>query len=99
MTIIPIIGIFEERLYIMNRNTSITLGNYFDRFIQSRISAGRYKNTSEVVRAGLRLLEEEENKMIALRDAIQEGIDSGIANNFDPKSHLHDLKAERKLNG
>ena len=83
----------------MNRNTSITLSDYFDRFIQSRISAGRFKNTSEVVRAGLRLLEEEENKIIALREAIQEGIESGIANDFNPKSHLQNLKAERKLNG
>lgn len=79
-----------------NKNTSVSLGSYFDRFIQSRISQGRYKNASEVVRAGLRLLEEEENKMVALREAIQEGIDSGIANDFDPKSHLRDLKAKRK---
>ena len=83
----------------MNRNTSITLGDYFDRFIQSRISAGRYKNTSEVVRAGLRLLEEEENRMIALRDAIQEGIDSGLDYNFDPKSHIQELKEKRKMHG
>ena len=83
----------------MNRNTSISLGNYFDNFIQSRISAGRFKNASEVVRAGLRLLEEEENKIIALRGAIQEGIDSGIADDFDPKSHLEKLKANKNLNG
>lgn len=83
----------------MNRNTSISLGNYFDNFIQSRISAGRYKNASEVVRAGLRLLEEEENKMVALRGAIQEGIESGIANDFNPESHLEKLKAKRNLNG
>lgn len=83
----------------MNRNTSISLGSYFDNFIQSRISAGRYKNASEVVRAGLRLLEEEENKFIALRAAIQEGIDSGIANDFDPNSHLETLKAKKNLNG
>jgi len=81
---------------IMNKNTSISLGTYFDRFIRSRISEGRYNNASEVVRAGLRLLEEEENKLLALRNAVQEGIDSGIANDFDPKSHLQDLKAERK---
>jgi len=83
----------------MNRNTSISLGNYFDNFIQSRISAGRFKNASEVVRAGLRLLEEEENKIIALRGAIQEGIDSGIADDFDPKSHLEKLKANQNLTG
>ena len=83
----------------MNRNTSISLGNYFDSFIQSRILAGRYKNASEVVRAGLRLLEEEENKIIALRETIQEGIDSGIANDFNPKTHLENLKAKKNLNG
>jgi len=80
----------------MNKNTSISLGSYFDQFIKSRISQGRYKNASEVVRAGLRLLEEEENKMVALREAIQDGIDSGIANDFDPKSHLKELKVKRK---
>jgi antitoxin ParD1/3/4 len=83
----------------MNRNTSISIGEYFDEFIQSRISSGRYKNVSEVVRAGLRLLEEEENKIIALRTAIQEGIESGIANDFNPESHLEKLKAKKELNG
>ena len=72
----------------MNRNTSISIGDYFDSFIQSSISAGRYKNASEVVRAGLRLLEEEEKKMIVIRAAIQEGIESGIANDFNPETHL-----------
>lgn len=83
----------------MNRNTSISLGSYFDSFIQNKISEGRFKNASEVVRAGLRLLEEEENKIIALREAIREGIDSGIDNDFDPKSHLEKLKANKNLNG
>lgn len=83
----------------MSRNTSISLGNYFDSFVQSRLTAGRYKNASEVIRAGLRLLEEEENKMIALRNAIQEGIESGIVNNFNPEVHLNELKAKKKLNG
>jgi len=76
----------------MNRNTSISIGDYFDDFIQGRISAGRYKNTSEVVRAGLRLLEEEENKFIALRAAIQQGIESGIATDFNPELHLEKMK-------
>lgn len=83
----------------MNRNTSVSIGDYFDNFIQSRISAGRYKNASEVVRAGLRLLEEEENKIIALRASIQEGIESGIAIEFNPESHLEKLKANKNLNG
>lgn len=83
----------------MNRNTSISLGNYFDSFIQNTISSGRYKNVSEVVRAGLRLLEEEENKVIALKKAIQLGIESGIANDFNPEIHLEHLKAKKKSNG
>ena len=83
----------------MGKNTSISLGDYFDSFVQSRLTSGRYKNASEVLRAGLRLLEEEENKVIALRNAIQEGMDSGIAQNFNPQLHLKELKAKRALNG
>ena len=83
----------------MNRNTSISIGEYFDDFIQSRITTGRYKNASEVVRAGLRLLEEEENRIVALRTAIQEGVESGIAYDFNPESLLENLKAKRGMNG
>ena len=80
----------------MSKNTSITLGNYFDQFIQSTLREGRYKNASEVVRAGLRLLEEEEQKIIALRHAIEEGINSGIAEDFNPENHLKMLKSKNK---
>jgi len=81
------------------KNTSISLGNYFDQFVQNQVSAGRYKNVSEVIRAGLRLLENEESKVIALRNVIQQGIDSGIALDFEPEKHLQELKAKRKNNG
>ncbi|WP_141705711.1 type II toxin-antitoxin system ParD family antitoxin, partial [Photobacterium damselae] len=50
-------------------------------FVDNRVSTGRFKNASEVVRAGLRLLEEEENKIIALKQAIEDGIESGLARN------------------
>ena len=83
----------------MSKNTSISLGNYFDDFVRQRISEGRYKNVSEVIRAGLRLLEEEESKVLALKNAIDEGIQSGPAKGFDPKEHLKSLKAKRGLNG
>ena len=79
----------------MSKNTSISLGTYFDNFVQHSISEGRFKNASEVVRAGLRLLEEEENKVLALKKAIQDGIDSGIAEDFEPSTHLQQLKKSR----
>ena len=78
------------------KNTSISLGNYFEQFVSSQISVGRYKNVSEVIRAGLRLLEDEESKTIALRSAIQKGIDSGIAHDFDSDKHLQELKAKKR---
>lgn len=81
------------------KNTSISLGTYFDKFVQSQISQGRYKNVSEVIRAGLRLLENEESKALALRNAIQEGIDSGVAADFNSDTHLQKLKSGRKHNG
>lgn len=80
----------------MARNTSISLGDHFENFVDNSISTGRFKNASEVIRAGLRLLEEEENKAMALRTAIEEGLASGVAKNFDPKKHLEKLKAARR---
>lgn len=80
----------------MGRNTSISLGPHFESFIESTVSKGRFSNASEVVRAGLRLLEEEENRITVLRNAIQEGIESGRAENFDPKKHLETLKSKKK---
>ncbi len=98
LVFIPNFGIFVG-IYFFMKNTSISLGNYFDQFVQTQVSAGRYKNVSEVIRAGLRLLENEESKVIALRNAIQKGIDSGIAHDFDPEKHLQELKARKKKNG
>lgn len=81
------------------KNTSISLGNYFDQFVNSQVSAGRYKNVSEVIRAGLRLLEDEESKVIALRAAIQKGLDSPRVESFDFKANLKKLKEDKKKNG
>ncbi len=83
----------------MRRNTSVSLGDYFEDFVENRISEGRFKNASEVIRAGLRLLEEEEIKIKTLRNAIQEGTDSGIAKDFEPQKHLELLKANKLKNG
>ncbi len=81
------------------KNTSISLGDYFDQFVQTQVSAGRYKNVSEVIRAGLRLLENEEIKVIALKNAIQEGLNSPRVENFDFDENLKKLKVEKRNNG
>ncbi len=83
----------------MSKNTSVSLGNYFDQFVSSQVSAGRYKNVSEVIRAGLRLLENEESKVIALRNAIDQGLNSPIVEDFDFDENLKKIKAERRKNG
>lgn len=61
----------------MPKNTSITLGEHFDSFIAQQIADGRYASTSEVVRAALRLLEDNEQKIATLRRLLEEGEDSG----------------------
>ena len=76
------------------KTTSVALGTHFENFIQSSIAGGRYNNASEVVRAGLRLLEEQEQKITALRAAIEEGLNSGIVKNFDPDNYLKEIKAQ-----
>jgi antitoxin ParD1/3/4 len=70
----------------MPKNTSISLGDHLEEFIQRQISSGRYGSASEVVRASLRLLEEHEQKVAALRNALIEGEDSGDAGKLDMKS-------------
>ena len=67
----------------MAKNTSISLGDHFERFIAGQLEQGRYKNASEVVRAGMRLLEEHEAKVEALRQALIEGEKSGFAGPLD----------------
>jgi len=63
----------------MAKNTSISLGTHFDEFITERIKNGRYGSASEVVRAGLRLLETSETKLDTLRIMLAEGEKSGFA--------------------
>ena len=77
------------------KTTSVALGAHFEAFIQSSIVSGRYNNASEVIRSGLRLLEDQEQKMAALRSAIEEGVNSGIVDDFDPQEHLQQMKARK----
>lgn len=72
-----LIGIYEA--FTMTKNTSVSLGEHFDQFIATQLQKGRYGSATEVVRAGLRLLETEEEKLGALRGLIDEGRKSGRA--------------------
>ena len=72
-----------------NQNTSISLGEHFTRFIASSVREGRYSSASDVVRAGLRLLEEHEVRVKAIRHAIEEGEKSGYPDEaFDFEAFL-----------
>jgi len=63
----------------MAKNTSVTLGEHFDQFINQQLKSGRYGSASEVVRAGLRALEDQETKMLNLRNMLIEGENSGVS--------------------
>lgn len=80
----------------MARNTSVTIGEHFSDFIASQVSTGRYGSASDVVRAGLRLLEDHEAKFKALQDALIEGEKSGMVEPFDFEDFLAELNREHE---
>jgi len=77
------------------KNTSISLGDHFVEFVDGQVAEGRYGSASEVVRAGLRMLEEHEAKLSLLRAALIEGEESGPAEPFDFDAFIADKKAQR----
>ena len=81
----------------MAKNTSITLGEHFESFIAEQVQAGRYGSASEVIRASLRLLEEHEQKVHALRQALMEGEQSGDAGAFDMAAIREEARQEAGL--
>jgi len=75
----------------MGKNTSISIGNHFEEFIQNEVKSGKYGSVSEVIRSALRLLEREERKERELIKALEIGEKSGFVENFNPKEHLREL--------
>ena len=80
----------------MPRNTSVSLGDHFTSFIGAQVQSGRYGSASDVVRAGLRLLEEHEAKVKALQEALIAGEQSGEAREFDFDAFLARKRAEHQ---
>ncbi len=77
----------------MARTVTVTLGPHYEEFIQANIAGGRFNNVSEVIRAALRLMEDEETRLAAIRAALIEGEESGIVEDFDPDQFLKELHA------
>lgn len=80
---------------LMARNTSISLGDHFATFIDAQVQTGRYGSASDVVRAGLRMLEEHETKVKALQDALIAGENSGEPQPFDNEAFLAKMRSKR----
>lgn len=93
MLIIPIyniIGWLQLREVRMQKNTSVTLGAHFEKFLASQIDEGRFSSASEAIREGLRLLEERETKLQTLRNALVDGEKSGVSN-YSFQNIIHEL--------
>ncbi len=75
----------------MAKNTSILLGDHFEKFISQEVASGKYGSASEVVRTALRILETAEEKKRALIKALVSGEKSTRIENFDVMAHLAGL--------
>jgi antitoxin ParD1/3/4 len=77
-------------------NTSISLGPHFKQFIRGQVSSGRFGSASEVIRAGLRMLEEQEARLASLRSALEEGEASGFSDRYTIDRVLSQAKRPAK---
>jgi len=76
-----------------SRNTSVVLGDHFAGFVDRQVKSGRYGTASDVMRAGLRLLEEHEAKVRALDAALVLGEQSGAPRPFDFEAFKTQMRA------
>jgi len=81
----------------MAKNTSFILGKHFDSFVAEQVSTGRYANAADVIRSGLRLLEEREARLESLRAALLEGERSGVAGPLDIARIKRDARSRAGL--
>ncbi|SFI85177.1 antitoxin ParD1/3/4 [Myroides guanonis] len=88
---IPTFGTFDIKIKIMAKNTSILLGDYFDKFINEQVQSGKFSSASEVVRAALRIFEYEETKKSELIKELKKGEESGFVKNFDREELLKSI--------
>lgn len=79
----------------MQKNTSVTLGSHYEKFISQQVDQGRFGSASEAIRAGLRLLEEREAKLSILRQALIEGENSGTSD-YSLNSLIHEINNEKR---
>ena len=82
----------------MAKNTSILLGDYFDNFINAQVQSGRFSSASEVVRAALRMFEQQENQKKELVKELKKGEKSGVVKNFDRKKFIKNLHSKHVTN-
>lgn len=80
----------------MAKNTSILLGEYFEKFIGKQVESGRYSSASEVIRTALRLFEKQEEQRKALIKELKKGEKSPAVKNFDFKKHLKELNDKHR---
>ncbi|NBC34605.1 MAG: type II toxin-antitoxin system ParD family antitoxin [Alphaproteobacteria bacterium] len=83
----------------MNERTSLVLSAEQQDMVDRLVKTGRFRGTGEVVDAGLRLLDAEESKRAALRDAIRDGEESGPAEPFDLDTFLREVRDKTGANG
>jgi len=83
----------------MPKSSSVTVAEHFAAFIERQVEQGRYDSASDVVQAGLRLLEEQEAKLEALRAALIEGEQSGPGESFDIEQFIDEMHRSRTSSG